>query len=153
MKEKVVITNSFEETYKLGIKLGLIIKEQQIVVVLEGSMASGKTSFTKGIAYGYGITSIVNSPTYTVLKKYVTPDKKNIFYHFDLYRLDDNGFDLDIEDYLHANACVVVEWPSKAEELLPTNYLNVAIEIIDENTRKFIFTSKNNYYSEVVNKL
>lgn len=152
MITKVLETNNVDETFQLGFKLGLIIKEKPAVILLDGPMASGKTSLTKGIASGYGILGIVNSPTYTILKKYQTPDRLHILYHLDLYRLDGLGFDFDLEEYIYADACVIIEWPNQAKALLPTDYLNIMIQIISPDKRLFIISGEG-IYQEVVNKL
>jgi tRNA threonylcarbamoyladenosine biosynthesis protein TsaE len=99
------------------------------LVLLEGQLGMGKTTFTQGLAQGMGITGTINSPTFTLLKEYPGRDhvltasptspssQKNIpdkmarhgrtrtqgpaLYHFDLYRLEDpeEMFALGFEDY------------------------------------------------------
>lgn len=62
-------TNSPEETKNLGFELGLLLKdEEHVVLLLDGELGSGKTTLAQGIAQGFGITDIVNSPSYTILK-------------------------------------------------------------------------------------
>jgi tRNA threonylcarbamoyladenosine biosynthesis protein TsaE len=59
-------------------------------------------------------------------------------YHLDLYRLDHVGNDFDLEEYIDGLGIIVVEWPFKVEEFLPTDYLLVKIEKISDTERKFI---------------
>jgi len=136
---KIKNTYSAEETELLGYELGLLLKdERKVVILLDGELGAGKTTFTKGIAKGIGITQIVNSPTFTIMKKYLSADRMKTMYHLDLYRLDHAGNDFDLEEYIDGLGIIVVEWPFKVEEFLPTDYLLVKIEKISDTERKFI---------------
>jgi tRNA threonylcarbamoyladenosine biosynthesis protein TsaE len=137
MKKKY--TNSPEETNNLGYEIGLLLKEEpHVVVLLDGELGTGKTTLTQGIAKGLGIKQIVNSPTYTILKKYVSPDKRRNLYHLDLYRLSDVGYDFDLEEYIDGQGLVVVEWPFRVEEFLPNDYLIIKIKKLSDSKREFI---------------
>src|SRR3989339_2213846 len=135
---KIKNTYSAEETELLGYELGLLLKdERKVVILLDGELGAGKTTFTKGIAKGIGITQIVNSPTFTIMKKYLSADRMKTMYHLDLYRLDHVGNDFDLEEYIDGMGIIVVEWPFRVEEFLPTDYLLVKIEKITDSQRKF----------------
>ncbi len=137
MKKK--ITTSAEETQNLGYEIGLLLKEEDhVVILLDGDLGAGKTTLTQGIARGLGIEQIVNSPTYTLLKKYESKDRRRNLYHLDLYRLSDVGSDFDLEEYIDGQGLVVVEWPFKVEDLLPNDYLMIRIKKISEFQREFI---------------
>lgn len=139
MKQK--LTHSVMETQQLGYELGLLIKyERKIVILLEGDLGSGKTTFTKGIALGLGIDQVVNSPTFTIMKKYLSKDRLRTLYHLDLYRLHGEGSDFDLEEYIDGQGTIVVEWPFQVESILPKDYLLVKIKVIDEKTREFTMT-------------
>jgi tRNA threonylcarbamoyladenosine biosynthesis protein TsaE len=138
---KTKVSNSELETIRLGYELGLLLKdEDKVTILLDGELGSGKTTFTKGLAKSLGIIDIVNSPTYTIMKKYKSKDKLKVLYHLDLYRLDGVGSDFDLEEYIDGMGMIVVEWPFKAEELLPNDYLHVKINILDDQKREFIMT-------------
>jgi len=141
-----VVTKNPEETVELGIKLGKILKEP-IVILLDGNLAAGKTTFTKGLAKGLGINQIVNSPSYTIMKHY--PNDHLDLYHLDLYRLDGLGEDFDLEEYLY-DAIVVIEWPFQVEELLPKEHLLIKINKTGDNTREFTFIPKGDKYKGVL---
>lgn len=141
-----VITNSPEETINLGIKLGEKIKEP-LVILLDGNLAAGKTTFTQGLAKGLGIKQIVNSPSYTIMKHYPSDDLE--LFHLDLYRLDGLGEDFDLEEYLY-DAVVVIEWPFQVEELLPKEHLLIKINKISNESRQFKFIPKGEKYKEVL---
>ena len=80
---KKFITNSNEETIILGEKLGNLLNKGD-VVLLVGDLSGGKTTLTKGIGKALGVTRIINSPTFTIVKTY-KGTKANL-YHLDLYR-------------------------------------------------------------------
>ncbi|MCK9235559.1 MAG: tRNA (adenosine(37)-N6)-threonylcarbamoyltransferase complex ATPase subunit type 1 TsaE [Acholeplasmataceae bacterium] len=134
-------TNSPEETKHLGFELGLLLKdEEHVVLLLDGELGSGKTTLAQGIAQGFGITDIVNSPSYTILKKYQTPVDRRGFYHLDLYRLSSIGDDFDLEEYIDGNGLVVIEWPFQVEELLPKDYMLIKIKKSGVSEREFEIT-------------
>ena len=137
MKKK--ITTSADETKNLGYEIGLLLKDEpHVVILLDGMMGSGKTTLTQGIARGLGIEQIVNSPTYTIMKKYESKDRRKTLYHLDLYRSSDVGSDFDLEEYIDGQGLVVVEWPFQVEEFLPNDYLIIKIKELSENKREFI---------------
>ena len=97
-------TNSPEETFALGQKLGEQAKAGQIYT-LNGDLGVGKTVFTQGIARGLGITEAVSSPTFTIVQVY--EEGRLPFYHF--------------------GVCMI-EWAELIEELIPENSIHVTIE-------------------------
>ncbi len=139
MKKK--FTASANETFQIGFELGLLLKDEpHIVILLDGEMGSGKTTLTQGIAEGYGIKEIVNSPTFTIMKKYQTKDNMRSFYHLDLYRLHEVGNDFDLEEYIDGSGMVVIEWPFQVSEFMPKDHLLIKIEKIDDTHREFTLT-------------
>ena len=82
--EKVIKVNNLEETIALGNRLGLLL-QPNMLLTLSGDLGAGKTTFTKGIGQGLGITKVINSPTFTILKQY--QGRLNLS-HFDAYRLE-----------------------------------------------------------------
>ena len=135
---KIKKTYSEQETEALGIELGLLLKDEaKVVILIDGELGAGKTTLTKGIAKGIGITQIVNSPTFTIMKKYQSKDRLKTLYHLDLYRLDGVGNDFDLEEYIDGYGIIVVEWPFKVEEFLPKDYLLIKIDKISDTERQF----------------
>ena len=148
MKEKY--TTSAKETTILGFQVGLLLKPG-MVLLLEGDLAAGKTTFTKGIGQALGITRTINSPTFTIMKRYMVDENK--LYHVDLYRLDDVNEDFDLEDYINSDGISVIEWPFKVKDILTKTYLLVRFEVVNENERKITFEAKGDYYESVVQYL
>lgn len=125
-------TNSNIETINLGKKIGTLIKNTKAIILLKGNLASGKTTLTKGIAQGLGITDIIKSPTFTIMRQYEIDETKTL-YHLDLYRMSEIGLDFDLEEYIYNdNSIVVIEWPNQVLELLPKEYLNIELEGMNE---------------------
>ncbi|MGI6360331.1 MAG: tRNA (adenosine(37)-N6)-threonylcarbamoyltransferase complex ATPase subunit type 1 TsaE [Acholeplasmatales bacterium] len=145
MKEK--ITKNSEETIYLGHQLGLLLKDGD-VLLLDGTLASGKTTFTKGVGRALGIKRTINSPTFTILKHY-EKDNKNL-YHLDLYRLDGEKQDFDLEEYISSDGITVIEWPFNVKSILPKEYLLVKFEIINDTERKITFTPHGAHYEKVL---
>jgi tRNA threonylcarbamoyladenosine biosynthesis protein TsaE len=120
---KVKVTYSESETEALGYELGLLLKDEpKVVILLDGDLGSGKTTLTKGLARALGIKDVVNSPTFTLMKKYKSKDRLKTLYHLDLYRLEGVGSDFDLEEYIDGQGMIVVEWPFQVEDLLPKDY-------------------------------
>ena len=137
------ISKSANETIELGKKLIDNLPKSYHVILLNGDLSSGKTTFTKGIGKALGITSVINSPTFTILKTYQGTKTLN---HLDLYRMDGIGLDFDLEDYiLDEDAISVIEWPSQVEELIPQKYVLVELKWLNETDREIkISTSDGN---------
>ena len=108
--------------------------------VFEGEMAAGKTTFIKAFCTALGVTDVVSSPTFSIVNEYQSPT--GLVYHFDFYRLKNlqEAFDIGYEEYFYSSEYCLVEWPQKVAELLPEQYIKVAIEITGETERTFTFS-------------
>jgi len=130
-RENPVTTSSAAETLQFGEELAAAFKDELYVITLQGDLGAGKTLLTKGIAKGLGVPDwyYLNSPTFTLINEY---RGRLPLYHLDLYRLGDADelFELGFNDYLAGSGVIVIEWPEKAEELLPShNLIKIGIEI------------------------
>lgn len=90
------------------------------VWALYGDLGAGKTVFVQGVAAALGAAEPVNSPTYTLVQTY---RGRLTLHHVDLYRIENaeeaQGFGL--ETYWDGDAVTLIEWPERAEELLPAH--------------------------------
>lgn len=128
------ITNSFEETVKIGETYAKTLSKGD-VVLLQGDLGAGKTAFTKGIAKGLGITEEVLSPTYAYMNDY-----DGVLYHYDCYRLT-SGEDaeaLGLVDYLYGDGVCVIEWAENVSSIIPSTAKTVKIEKLSNTSRKII---------------
>lgn len=144
--EKVIKVNNLEETIALGNRLGLLL-QPNMLLTLSGDLGAGKTTFTKGIGQGLGITKVINSPTFTILKQY--QGRLNLS-HFDAYRLEGQDDDLGFEEIFDSDDVCVVEWANFIEDILPTERLEIEIKKIDENAREFIFRAIGSRYEQLL---
>ena len=127
-------TASSEETMQVAERLARLFTGGE-VLLLEGDLGAGKTTFTKGLAKGLDIKRNVNSPTFTIIKEY---NGRLPLYHMDVYRLEDSDEDLGFDDYFSSEGVSVVEWAQFIEEYLPKERLEVSIFHQGDNTRKII---------------
>ncbi|MTT30837.1 tRNA (adenosine(37)-N6)-threonylcarbamoyltransferase complex ATPase subunit type 1 TsaE [Terrilactibacillus sp. BCM23-1] len=127
------ILSSPEETQRFGKRLAEFLQAGD-VLTLSGDLGAGKTTFTKGLAVGLGITKLVNSPTYTIVKEYTG---RLPLYHMDVYRITDEE-DIGLDDYFDGSGVVVVEWSENIKSLIPDQHLEIQIERLNENQRKII---------------
>jgi len=135
--KQVYYTNSAEETRELAAKIAAETPNGT-VFALDGNLGAGKTVFASGFARGLGITEPVSSPTFTIVQEY--PRSEGMFFHLDLYRIDnpDAALAFGIDEFLYASDAIsLVEWPERIDGLFPPGTIRVAIERTDrEETRK-----------------
>lgn len=141
-------TYSKDETIALGEKLGKLLSAGD-VLALKGDLAGGKTTFTKGIGKALNIKQVINSPTFTILKIY-EGDKK--LFHIDAYRLENNPYDLGLDQY-EDEGIMVIEWPDYYASFLPTEYLEIDFKYIDDDTREINFVPHGEKYRKIVEEL
>lgn len=76
------------ETIAIGEKLAMSLQGGELIL-LDGDLGAGKTTFTKGLAKGLGITRNIKSPTFTLIREYSMG--RLPLYHMDVYRLEETG--------------------------------------------------------------
>ena len=133
--EKIVSTESPEETQTLGEELGRTLKAGDVVALI-GDLGSGKTCLTQGIARGVGIApgEVVSSPSYILINEY---DGEIPIYHIDLYRLETFAeiAELGLGEYMNSDGICIIEWAERMAEGLPDTCIKIHIAWEDENTR------------------
>ena len=128
------ITNNVNETYEIAKLVASKLKGGEILL-LNGDLGAGKTTFTKGLADSLGVEDIVTSPTFTIMKEY--EGRLNI-YHFDMYRIgdEDEVYELGFDDYLYdKNGVAVIEW-NKFSSFETDDVFTLNFTRIDDNTRR-----------------
>lgn len=149
---KEIITNSPDETFILGEKVGRLVKPG-MVLCLSGEMGAGKTAMTQGIVKGAGVEDYVTSPTYTIVNEY----RGQIpIYHFDVFRIEDieELYEIGFDEYLDGEGVVIIEWASHIKEILPQEYLWIFIEKGKNFANRILtFTAKGKSYEDLIKEL
>ena len=117
------VTQDPQETIQLGEHFATFV-EKGDVFALVGELASGKTTFIKGILKGLNFDKPVTSPTFTLINEY---DAKYPVIHIDCYREDEleRWITLGINDYMDEENIVIIEWADKMNALLPDNTIYI----------------------------
>ena len=126
-------TSSAEETIELGKKIGKLLKKGDIIA-MQGTLAAGKTTITKGIAAALGITETITSPTFCLISEY---QGTMPLYHMDVYRLDgtEDFINLGTDDMLYGDGVSIIEWSEKIMEELPSNTIILKITPHEDGKR------------------
>jgi tRNA threonylcarbamoyladenosine biosynthesis protein TsaE len=141
--DKTFITNSFEETQKLGRDFAKTLKKSDIVC-LYGDLGSGKTTFTQGLAAGLGVKNRIISPTFVIVRSYELGVMN--FYHIDLYRIE-NEKDIEslgVEEIINSKQGIaVIEWAEKLGNYLPKKRIDIKFSYEKDDSRIISFRSSN----------
>lgn len=112
------------------------------VVLLQGDLGAGKTTFVKKCCELLGCEDNVSSPTFAIVQEYHTPKLKPPFiYHLDTYRIQypSEIIESGLNDLLVSGVWTFVEWPEILKPWWPEHRIEVNIEILHDNSRKFVF--------------
>lgn len=101
---------------------------------MQGTLAAGKTTITKGIAASLGVQETVTSPTFTLISEY---EGKMPLYHMDVYRLDstEDFINLGTDDMIYGKGVSVIEWSEKIMEELPSSTIIIKLEAQSDGSR------------------
>jgi tRNA threonylcarbamoyladenosine biosynthesis protein TsaE len=146
------ISRSPEQTRRLGIRLGALLKQGD-VICLSGDLGAGKTTFVQGVARGWGSLDSVSSPTFVLVNVYRRPDGVTLS-HLDAYRLGsaDEAEDLDLNPLME-NGPILIEWPDRIQEVLPKEHVWVSLRWLAEEQRGLLFKGTDVHSQKLVNNL
>jgi tRNA threonylcarbamoyladenosine biosynthesis protein TsaE len=135
-------TKTSEETIELGFKIGKKLKKGNIIA-MQGTLAAGKTTITKGIAKALEITDTITSPTFCLISEYYG---KMPLYHMDVYRLEgsEDFENLGTEDMLYGDGVCIIEWSEKIMDSLPKETIIINIQPQDDGSRSIQISNWNN---------
>lgn len=129
MKEYILFSENYGETFKIGETIGKISKSGDVYALI-GELGAGKTVLTKGIAKGIGVEEEPTSPTFVIMNAY---EGKFPFYHFDVYRIS-QADELDIlgyQDFFCSDGICVIEWADKIIDELPKDTVIIEVSIFE----------------------
>ncbi len=133
--EQVFYTNTEAETLALAESFANRLSGGE-VICLRGDLGAGKTVFSKGLCKALGVTEHVSSPTFCLVNEY--QGENFPIYHFDLYRIEDIDelYEIGFSEFTGGEGIAIIEWPQRAEEMLPKKRMEVNIDRAGEDRRK-----------------
>ena len=131
---------SIEEIYKVAKKV--LAANPNKVILFNGEMGVGKTTFIKALCEVLGVQEATSSPTFSLVNEYHT-DNGNQIYHFDVYRLknESEAYDMGMDEYLYSGAWNFIEWAEKIPSLIPDEYSVIDLKILPDGNRHLVMTN------------
>ena len=145
---------SLEETKELAEKFADLVRKNGAFVSLYGEIGAGKTAFIRYVAKALGVKEKVTSPTFVILNEYHKADIP--IYHFDLYRLENEGVKTiidELSEYSTGRVLTFVEWAEFSQDQLPFNHLQINVTYEDDDARKYSFKTVGEGYSDIIEGL
>lgn len=114
----------------------IVAAQPHKVILFNGEMGAGKTTFIKQLCKTLGVTQATSSPTFSLVNEYEAANRQ-LIYHFDFYRLkkETEALDMGVDDYLYSGNWCFIEWAEKIAGLLPESYSTITIEVLPDNKR------------------
>ena len=127
VQEQIVYIKNEHDTEESGMKLASSLEPGDIVALI-GDLGTGKTTLTKYIAKGLGVTENIDSPTFNIVKEH----KSGIIplFHFDVYRLSsgDELLDIGADEYFYSDGVCIIEWADIVADVVPEKAKVILIE-------------------------
>ena len=122
-------------TQVLAARLARILQPSDLILI-DGDLGAGKTTFVQGLAKALGVMEAATSPTFVLMNIYPTTAAFDLV-HVDVYRLDrlSEVVDLALPEMLDDGGVVVVEWGERAAAALPPAHLRIRIEVGEPGDR------------------
>ena len=132
--ESVIIPND-KSMRALGVKIGAALHGGEVFELI-GDVGAGKTTFVKGLAAGLEIDDDVQSPSFTINRRYKGRDEL-ILSHYDFYRLNDAGImNMEVAESLSEPGTItVVEWGESIKDVLPSSRIVITINYLPDEGR------------------
>lgn len=149
----IININGIEDTKQLAEIIAKFVVPGT-VILLNGDLGAGKTTFSQFFGSALGVTQNITSPTFNIIKSY---DGRMPFHHMDCYRLEGAEDDLGFDEYFYGDGVTIIEWPEMIEDFLPENYLTLQIKRVDEMSREVtlnaIGAEANKLKEQIVNEI
>jgi len=122
-------------TIALGAALARAL-QPGLTIYLHGDLGAGKTALARAMLHALGHSGHVKSPTYTLAEPYsIAIDGQTInVIHFDLYRMTsaEEFLEAGFRDYFNHQTICIIEWPEKADAVLPPPDINISLAVAGE---------------------
>lgn len=144
-------SKSLDDTNIVAAEFAKVVENKGAFVCLYGDIGAGKTAFTKLVANHLEVKEKVTSPSFVIINEYLSG--KLPIYHFDLYRLENEGVRTIIDElteYSRPEVLTFVEWAEFSDFELPFDRIEIRIEYIDETERKFDFYAVGEDYKKLL---
>lgn len=148
------ICKNLEDTKELAKKFAKLVEDKGCFVSLYGEIGAGKTAFVKEVAKEIGIEEKVTSPTFVILNEY--HGGKLPMYHFDLYRLENEGVKTildELNEYSEGKQLTFVEWAEFSQNEIPFDHIKINVTYEDNDDRRYSFESFGQNCIEIVKGL
>ena len=122
-------------------------KFPNMVICLKGNLGSGKTVFTKGFASALGITDVITSPTFNIVKEYYSGQLP--LFHMDVYRIDETDVEIDFHEYFVKKGISIIEWADMIKDELPEERLEIRFKITGEEKRSLTIIPHGSKYEDL----
>jgi tRNA threonylcarbamoyladenosine biosynthesis protein TsaE len=118
----------------------IVVSNPKKVILFNGEMGVGKTTFIKQLCKNLGVNDATSSPTFSLVNEYQI-SKDQLVYHFDFYRLNSEteALDMGIDDYLYSGNWCFIEWSEKIPNLIPKEHSIINIELLANGNRKLTY--------------
>ena len=125
--EQIVYIKNEHDTEEFGMKLASSLESGDIVALI-GDLGTGKTTLTKYIAKGLGVTENIDSPTFNIVKEHKSGTIP--LFHFDVYRLSsgDELLDIGADEYFYSDGVCIIEWADIVADVVPEKAKVIFIE-------------------------
>ncbi len=134
-KRLVTFTFSLAEIDAAAEKL--LAENPKKIILFNGEMGAGKTTFIKALGTALGVLDTMSSPTFSLVNEYHSHEGKIIF-HFDWYRIkqESEALDMGIDDYLYSGHYCLMEWSEKIPNLIPEQHSVVNLSVLANGNRQ-----------------
>ena len=118
----------------------VLARNPKKVILFNGEMGAGKTTFIKAFSKLLGVNDTMSSPTFSLVNEYQTTQSQKVF-HFDVYRIksEDEALDMGIEEYLYSGNWCFIEWSEKIPNLIPKEHSLITIKMLANGNRLLTF--------------
>ena len=148
------VSGSPAQTMRIGERLGQLLGAGD-VVCLKGALGAGKTCFAQGVGKGWGARDDLTSPTFTLVRELTRPQNDAVLYHVDLYRIESEpeALRLGLDDVFDGRAACLVEWPERAQTLIPEACLWIELAWLDDTRRRLTFSARGERHLHLLSDL